>query len=219
MKRILMFGDSNTWGYDYESYTPETGVLKRFAFEERWPGIVQGLLGNEYRIIEDALNSRTIVVQDPVLPHRRGLDSLEAALEAHAPLDLVVIQLGANEFKTMYGRSPGAIAFGMDAMVRTCLQPRYGYPAPQVLLVAPAPTHPQTHEMALGFHYGPDAYPKSLAIGDEYRKVADRRNCGFLDTAQLSFELNTVDGVHYSKNDHRLLAAAVAAKIRGMLSD
>lgn len=217
MKRILMLGDSNTWGYDYDTYTPQTGVQKRYAFDERWPGIVQGLLGDGYQVIEDAFNSRTVVMTDPVLPHRRGLDSLEADLEIHAPLDLVVIQLGANEFKTMYGRSAGAIAFGMDAMVRTCLTPRYGYPAPQVLLIAPAPIHPQAHTMALGFHYGEGAYEKSLAIGEEYRIVAERRGIGFLDAGALGFELNTVDGVHYSKSDHKLLAAAVADKIRAML--
>ncbi len=217
MKRILMFGDSNTWGYDYDTYTPETGVQKRYALSERWPGIVQHLLGDDYQVIEDALNSRTIVVEDPILKHRRGLDSLEADLEIHAPLDLVVIQLGANEFKTMYGRSAGAIAFGMDAMVRTCLQPRYGYPAPKVLLIAPAPLHPQAADMALGFHYGEGAYEKSLAIGEEYRKVADRRGIGFLDGGALGFELNTVDGVHYSKRDHRILADAVADAVQKLI--
>lgn len=217
MKRILMFGDSNTWGYDYDTYTPQTGVQKRYAFDERWPGIVQGLLGDDYHVIEDAFNSRTIVMEDPVLPHRRGLDSLEADLEIHAPLDLVVIQLGANEFKTMYARSAGAIAFGMDAMVRTCLQPRYGYPAPQVLLIAPAPVHERSASMALGFHYGPDAYDKSVAIAEEYRQVAARRGIGFLNATDLHFELNTVDGVHYSKNDHRALAHAVADKIKDMI--
>lgn len=217
MKRILMFGDSNTWGYDYDTYTPETGVQKRYTFDERWPGIVQGLLGDGYQVIEDAFNSRTIVVEDPVLPHRRGLDSLEADMEIHAPLDLVVIQLGANEFKTMYARSAGTIAFGMDAMVRTCLAPRYGYPAPKVLLIAPAPVHPDTAKMALGFNYGADAYAKSCAVGEEYRKVAERRGIGFLDAGTLGFELNTVDGVHYSKNDHRKLAHAVADKIREMI--
>ena len=216
MKRVLIIGDSNTWGYDYDSYTPETGVQKRYAFDERWPGIVQNLLGEDYQILEDALNSRTVIVTDPLLPHRRGLDALEADLEIHAPLDLVIIQLGANEFKTMYGRSAGAIAFGMDAMVRTCLVPRYGYPAPKVLLVAPAPIHPQASQMALGFHYAEGAYEKSLASGDAYRAVAERRDVGFLDTAMLGFELNTVDGVHYSKRDHKALAHTVALRIREM---
>ena len=54
MKRILCFGDSNTWGYDYTTYDPALGSGQRMAFHERWPGIVQNLLGPDYRIIEDA---------------------------------------------------------------------------------------------------------------------------------------------------------------------
>lgn len=217
MKHILTFGDSNTWGYDYLTYTPETGVQGRMRFDERWPGRLQLELGADYRIIEDGLNSRTICVEDPCIPHRRGLDSLAVALEAHAPLDLVIIQLGANEFKTMYSRSPGAIAFGIEHMIRLCKQPRYGYPAPQVLIVAPAPVHPDTAHMVLGFNYGPDAYAKSCQVGKEYETVAKRHGCGFLDGGTLGFELNTDDGVHYSRADHAKLAHAVAAKVKEML--
>lgn len=217
MKNILAFGDSNTWGYDYLTFAPETGVQGRMRFDERWPGRLQLLLGDGYRVIEDGLNSRTICVEDPCLPHRRGMDSLAVALEAQAPLDLVIIQLGANEFKTMYSRTPGVIAFGLEHMIRLCKQPRYGYDAPQVLIVAPAPIHPESHAMQLGYNYGKDAYERSIRIGKEYEIVAARHGCGFLDGGTLDFELNTLDGVHYSRADHAKLADAVAAKVREML--
>lgn len=217
MKQILIFGDSNTWGYDYDTYTAQTGVQKRFSFDERWPGLVQKQLGDDYRIIENALNSRTIAVEDPCLPHRRGITSLQEALEANAPLDLVVIQLGANEFKTMYNRPAGVIAFGLDHMVMACQRSYYGFTPPKVLIVAPAPVHPDTASMALGFNYGPEAYAKSCQVGAEYKAVAERRGCGFIDCATLDFELNTVDGVHYSRGDHQKLAAAVTAAVRDML--
>lgn len=216
MKTILTFGDSNTWGFDYTTYSPDTGVRGRFPYEERWPGRLGQLLGDEYRIIENALNSRTIVTEDPCIPFRRGIDSLKVALEANAPLDLVIIQLGANEFKTMYSRSPGAIAFGMDHMIRACQQSYYGFTPPKVLLVAPAPFRPDTESLALGFNYGPDAYEKSLKTGKEYEIIARRHGCAFFDPASLQFELNTVDGVHYSKADHAKLAKALAEIVRTM---
>ena len=85
MKNILCFGDSNTWGYDYTTYDPALGAGQRLPFEERWPGIVQNALGSGYRIIEDALNARTNMVEDPYFPHRLGIASLETALDAQAP--------------------------------------------------------------------------------------------------------------------------------------
>lgn len=59
-KRILCFGDSNTWGY-----IPGTNY-DRYSVDVRWTGILQEKLGRDYEVIEDGVNSRTIVavIQD-----------------------------------------------------------------------------------------------------------------------------------------------------------
>ena len=80
MKNILVFGDSNTWGYDVTTYDPEIGAGRRLAFDERWPGIVQNNLGSEYRIIEDALNARTNMQEDPYNPMRTSSGVLHLIL-------------------------------------------------------------------------------------------------------------------------------------------
>ena len=58
--RILCIGDSNTWGY-----TPETGV----RMEKRWTKLLE-----EYRpddkIIEEAMNGRTVTAKDTIVPVR-----------------------------------------------------------------------------------------------------------------------------------------------------
>ena len=51
-KRILCFGDSNTWGYN-----PVGGA--RYDDETRWPMRMQHVLGNDYSVIEEGLNGRT----------------------------------------------------------------------------------------------------------------------------------------------------------------
>lgn len=218
MKHILCFGDSNTWGYDYTTYDPALGSGQRMPFEVRWPGIVQGLLGPEYRIIEDALNARTNMVEDPYFPHRLGLASLETALDAQAPLDLVVLQMGVNELKHMFNLTAGMIAFGMEKLVAAAQQSYYNYPAPKVLLIAPAPVKEHIADMIFGFSYGPLAYEKSLQLGSLYREIAQRYGCGFLDCGEMDFEINELDGLHYSEADHAKLGQAVAAKIREMLN-
>lgn len=217
MKSILCFGDSNTWGYDYTTYDPAIGAGQRMDFNTRWPGIVQKNLGSEYRIIEDALNARTNMVEDPYFPHRHGLDSLETALDAHAPLDLVIIQMGVNELKHMFNLTAGMIAFGVEKLVAAAQTSYYNYPVPKVLLIAPAPVHKDIANMIFGFSYGPLAYEKSLELGWRYRDIAERYGCGFIDCAGMNFDINTLDGLHYSKADHAKLAAAVTEKIREML--
>ena len=217
MKNILCFGDSNTWGYDYTTYDPSLGSGQRMPFDVRWPGIVQNLLGSEYRIIEDALNARTNMVEDPYFPHRLGLSSLEAALDAHAPLDLVVIQMGVNELKHMFNLTAGMIAFGVEHLVAAAQTSYYNYPAPKVLLIAPSPVMPHIADYIFGFSFGPLAYEKSCQLGELYADIAKRHGCGFIDCASMNFKLNTLDGLHYDREDHAKLGKAAAEKIREML--
>lgn len=47
-KRILCYGDSNTWGR-----VPSHMGMERYPIDTRWPGILQGLLGEDYEIIEE----------------------------------------------------------------------------------------------------------------------------------------------------------------------
>ena len=49
MKRVLCYGDSNTWGY-----VPGLGV--RHPEDVRWTGVAAKLLGPDYRIIEEGMN-------------------------------------------------------------------------------------------------------------------------------------------------------------------
>lgn len=217
MKNILCFGDSNTWGYDYTTYDPALGSGQRMAFDVRWPGIVQNTLGSEYRIIEDALNARTNMVEDPYFPHRLGIASLETALDAQAPLDLVIIQMGVNELKHMFNLTAGMIAFGVEKLVAAAQQRYYNYPAPKVLLIAPAPVKKDIADMIFGFSFGPLAYEKSCQFGALYRDIAKRYGCGFIDCAEMDFKINTLDGLHYDKEDHAKLATAVVAKVHELL--
>ena len=58
MKKIICFGDSNTYGYN-----PATGG--RFDENTRWPKVLQKLLGEDYEIFEEGQNGRNISDPDP----------------------------------------------------------------------------------------------------------------------------------------------------------
>jgi len=131
----------------------------------------------------------------------------------------IVIQLGCNELKHMFNLSAGMIARGVERLVQECEQPLYGYAAPKVLLIAPAPTHPNIANLASGFNFGPGAYSKSLEFGRYYRAVARRHGCGFIDCVNLNFEINEIDGLHYSKADHTKPAEVVGDRILELLNN
>ena len=110
MKQILCFGDSNTWGLD-----GETG--KRFPWEERWTGILQEKLADrDIRIVEEGLCGRTTIFEDPLRLGRRGTELLPTLLETHTP-DAVVLMLGTNDCKTIFGASAEIIGKGIARLL------------------------------------------------------------------------------------------------------
>lgn len=111
MKQILCFGDSNTYGL-----IPETG--ERYEFEERWSGILSGSLEKDgYRIIEEGLCGRTTVFEDELRTGRRGADLLPVLLESHKPVERVILMLGTNDCKTVYGASAEVIGKGIEKLI------------------------------------------------------------------------------------------------------
>lgn len=69
-KRILCYGDSNTWGYISGS------DHQRYGKEERWTKLLAKLLGNQFEVIEEGLNSRTLISNDP-RPGKEGKNGAE----------------------------------------------------------------------------------------------------------------------------------------------
>ena len=134
MKRILCYGDSNTWGYDPVSQ-------QRFDDQTRWTGILTKLLASEYTIIEEGLNGRTTVWDDPIEGYKNGREYLIPCLESHWPLDLVVIMLGTNDLKRRFNLSTFDIAESVGTLVQIAkhIDLRVNGTAPQVLLMAPPP--------------------------------------------------------------------------------
>jgi lysophospholipase L1-like esterase len=92
----------------------------RFAFDVRWPGVVQATLGRGYRIIEERLSGRNGATESWVLPNRDGRAMLAPLLETHAPLDWVVLMLGTNDLAPSYTIRAQQIAFGCATPIWTC---------------------------------------------------------------------------------------------------
>ncbi|MGN1031789.1 MAG: acylhydrolase, partial [Butyricicoccaceae bacterium] len=77
MKTVLCYGDSNTHGFD-----PAT--LGRYPREVRWTGQLQKLLGPDWYVIEEGLNSRTTALDDDCYDdNKNGLALLPAVLKTH----------------------------------------------------------------------------------------------------------------------------------------
>ena len=207
MKRILCFGDSNTWGY-----TPVTG--ERYPAGVRWPTVLAEKYG--CTVIEEGLNGRTSAFDDPTLPFAKGTDYIEACAVTHEPLDLLIIMLGTNDMKTYVCNCADASAKAValiGRMARSAIQ-RNDLP---VLMISPIEISEKR----------PFIEPPMRQINEEsikntqkfaalFREQAELNGFFFMDAA-LYAKASDKDGVHMEPADHIRLGEAVAEKVREIL--
>jgi lysophospholipase L1-like esterase len=207
MKEILCFGDSNTWGWD-----PQTE--KRFDRNARWTGIAQKLLGKEYFLIEEGLNGRTTVWEDPIEGYKQGSQHLPPLLETHRPLDLVIIMLGTNDLKMRFSVSAYDIAQSIGTLVEIVQKSPAGRngSVPKILILAPPPLGKLT-EFAEMFTGGTE---KSVRLAQLYEAVAQERGCEFFNASTV-IKTSDIDGVHFEKDAHKALGKALAEKIKKLI--
>ena len=206
MKTILCYGDSNTWGYNPSDQ-------KRFPHHIRWPGVLRTELGTDYYIIEEGLNGRTTVWDDPIELDKNGATYLKPCIQTHKPIDLVIIMLGTNDLKTRFSLNAYDIASGAGVLVDIVQKSNTGIDGepPEVLLIAPPPTvpYPDT-EIFVG------APEKSSIFGKAFRRVSDEKNCHFLNAGEY-VESSPIDGIHLTVDMHEKLGIILAGKVKEIL--
>jgi len=206
-RTVLCYGDSNTWGAATVARPDD-----RYGPEERWPGVLRATLGPDWLVIEEGLNGRTTVSDDPIEgAERNGKTYLYPCLLTHRPLDVVVIMLGTNDLKARFNKSPWEIAAGMGVLVDMVMTSAVGRNGgmPRILVVSPPPTRdkiPLHAEMFIG------AQEKSKHLAGFYRAMAEERGVDFLDAGKV-IESSLHDGFHLDPECHAALGKAVAATI------
>ena len=212
MKQILVYADSLTWGIIPNS-------RNRLPFDQRWPGVVENRLnasGRRLRVIEDCLNGRRTVWDDPFKPGRKGVDGLGQRIEINSPLSLVILMLGTNDFQFSHPYNDAwSAAQGMATLVNEIhnapIEP--GMPVPEILLVCPPRIREPRGSMAEKFR---GAELKCAGLAEAYAQVAATLECHFFD-AQTVTSSSEIDGIHLDLDQHLKLGNALSEVVCGIL--
>ncbi len=215
MKRILCYGDSNTWGYI-------PGTCQRYPADVRWTGIMAEALGKDFQVIEAGLNGRTTVYDDPFSPILNGLSFLPMTLVQSMPLDLIIISLGTNDLKFQTAANS---ARGIGKLVETCLRAPAALPTSspifngevKVLVISPIEISSKALENNPLTSLRQDCVEESKKYPDLVKRITDGYHVEYLNAAEFASP-STVDGVHMFPEDHAALAAAITEKVRQMLA-
>lgn len=187
MKRILCFGDSNTYGYDPRSY-----FGGRYDAGSRWVDLLAQASGWEVQNAGE--NGREI-------PRREGeLLRFQQLLADAQPVDLLLVMLGSNDL--LQGVEAAQVAARMEDFLEKVPLPRE-----KVVLIAPPP-------MKWGAWVTEDRLPEdSLRLIAAFRALSQRLGTRFVDTERWEIDL-TFDGVHFSEQGHRAFAQRLSLILR-----
>ena len=207
-RRILCFGDSLTWGYD-----PVT--CERFDEETRWPCVLQSLLGDDFAVVEEGQNGRTIATDDPTKGFKSGLDYVIPCIESHKPLEMMIIMLGTNDIKTKYCYTAGDIADEMKLFLERVLS--YNHfrlgDKMKVLLVSPPLIGEGMAESRFYDKFHDDfAREVSMELGEQFGKLAEAYGVLFFDSADVVVA-SKEDSLHLDAENQRKLGRAIFEKI------
>jgi lysophospholipase L1-like esterase len=209
-KNILCYGDSLTWGYSADGPS-------RHAYEDRWPSVLQAELGTGVHAIPEGLNGRTTAFDEYVAgADRNGVRILPTVLMTHAPLDLVVIMLGANDMKPWIHGNPVAAKQGMERLIHIVRSHDYPFDwqPPKILLVSPPAVSRTDNAEFKEMFAGGDAASQRLAR--LYAELAGLTGCGFFDAGSVA-KTTPLDGVHLDAENTRAIGRALAPVVRKML--
>ena len=211
MRHILVYADSLSWGI-----IPITRC--RLPFDERWPGVMENALNAKeraVRVIEDCVNGRRTVWDDPYKPGRNGLAGIAERIEAHSPLALVILMLGTNDFQSMHPHDAWHSAQGIAAIVQAIrtapIEP--GMRVPSVLVVAPPPFDDPRGPLGPKFAGGT---AKSAGLAAAFQSVANELGCSFFSAGSVT-PASRVDGIHLDADQHRVLGRALAEVVRPLI--
>ena len=192
-RRLLCYGDSNTYGYDPRSY-----LGGRYPESVRWTALLNAA---NWDVINRGENGRSIPRLDrkieAVVQTVRGIET-----------DILTVMLGSNDLLQCPGLSAEVCGERMERFLKAILIQTQG--SPKILLVAPPP-------MAAGAWVGDHrTLEESRQLTGCYERTAHQLGIAFADAGAWGVGL-AYDGVHFSEDGHLAFAKGIRAALDVLL--
>ena len=184
-RRLLCYGDSNTYGYD-----PQSFLGGRYPESVRWTALLNAA---NWDVINRGENGRSI----PRLNWE-----IEAAVQTVRGIetDILTVILGSNDLLQRPGLAAEVCGERMEQFLEAVLIQTQG--EPKILLTAPPPMKPGT------WVSDPKTVEESRKLAGCYETTAHRLGIAFTDAGAWGIGL-TYDGVHFSEKGHLAFAKGI----------
>lgn len=196
--RILIYGDSNTWGYDPKDGSRQSGRYVNIL-KQRYP---------EHEFIECGLCGRTLCFDDPFDEDRNGTKSISMVIKSHMPLDKVIFLLGTNDAKRQFSSNVISLEKGIKSLLYKALNPEnyrmWKYPVPEFIVICPPKMYPEYQAIDRTFaQFGDQGY-HMLENSYPYLK----KGCDSFDVHVIEHDIvaSDIDAIHLDAKGHQQIA-------------
>ncbi len=204
--RILVLGDSNTWGSNASG--------PRHGETVRWGRVLDAALPHAVVVVEGRIGRRTDLGAGRPFDNigRAVTTPLPDLVARHLPLDLAVVMLGTNDLQSGQERDADIIARSVFSLARI-LQTGG---VEQVLVVTPPPlTNPE--QGGLAYIFG-GSQPGSEALSKAYTRLSRRTGIPVFDAGSVT-RADGADGVHLTAAAQQKLGRALAPVVADLLRE
>ncbi|PKL16285.1 MAG: hypothetical protein CVV49_17000 [Spirochaetae bacterium HGW-Spirochaetae-5] len=200
MKKILCYGDSNTWGCSPRDSS-------RYDENTRWPMVMQSKLGSNYTVIEEGLNGRTVLNLSPVNSEANGIEWISVLINNYIPVDIAIISLGLNDVFIAEDTSLQEISDGVEQIIDAI---RYSHASaglliPQIIIMAP----PEYNTEVEGSVFYELQINKLKALPETLKSLSVKQNTIFFNSSDY-VKGSSIDGSHLEAGSHILLGTKIA---------
>lgn len=196
MKKILCFGDSNTYGFIPENW-------ERYDENTRWTGILKNKLSGFCEVIEAGCNNRNGFIDTPEGDEFTGYKILPKYLKENP--DIVIVALGINDLQKFYKTTPEQIEQGLKSMLMSIDTHK--------IVLTPPVLDSDVLNGKFSFQFDEQSVEKSKLLPNIYRKVVRETNSKIIDLNNY-VKPSHVDGLHYSAESHNIIGCIIYEFIR-----
>lgn len=203
---VVCFGDSLTWGFNPVD-------MSRYGHDVRWTRLLQKELGPDFYVVEEGVNGRTTVFEDPVKGDKNGLEHLFTVRKTHMPIDILIIMLGTNDLQTRFSMNAETISIAIGRLLFLATQATDDIEgkAPKVLLMSPPPLA-ELAGTPFELQFSEQSRIESTKLADGYKQKAEEYGVSFFDAGTV-ISASPVDAIHFEAGPQADLAKAIAAEV------
>lgn len=203
MKKILCFGDSNTYGF-----IPQSGL--RYDKNTRWTGILQSLWRNELEVIEAGCNNRTAFIDNPAGIEQTGYKILPKYLKAEY-FDIIILAIGVNDLQLFFKPTLKEFEQGIEKLVQITKELS---PKSKIILTCPAKLNLDgINNGIFNYQFDEISVEKSYHLPQIYKKLAEKHACKLVDLNEIA-KVSPLDGLHFSPESHKTIAENLYKKLK-----